>query len=70
MVGDYLSTLVPVERRAEYMDALEVASVQRDIVPFAQFMAGITGGGAGKISICRGIPVCFSDGLSLNWQSM
>ena len=30
-------TVVPVEHRAEYMEALEAASVRRDIVPFTRF---------------------------------
>lgn len=32
-------TNVPVERRADYMAALEAASFGRDIKPFAQFLA-------------------------------
>jgi hypothetical protein len=33
--------VVPVERRNEYMQALESASVQQDIVPFTQFLASL-----------------------------
>jgi hypothetical protein len=36
--------VVPVELRTEYMEALEVASVRRDIVPFTKFLGGIIGG--------------------------
>tara|TARA_B100001939_G_scaffold337205_1_gene341232 strand:+ start:12760 stop:14331 length:1572 start_codon:yes stop_codon:yes gene_type:complete len=36
--GGYPWTVVPVERRRDYMAALEQASVQEDIVPFAQFL--------------------------------
>ncbi len=37
--GGYPWTIVPVERRADYMAALEAASFGRDIKPFAQFLA-------------------------------
>lgn len=36
--GGYRWTVVPVSRRDDYMAALEKASVQGDIVPFAQFL--------------------------------
>ena len=36
--GGYPWTVVPVERRAEYMGALESASAEGKIVPFAQFL--------------------------------
>lgn len=39
--GGYPWTVVPVERRDEYMQALEAASVQQDIVPFTQFLASL-----------------------------
>ncbi|KOO58071.1 Fic family protein [Rheinheimera sp. KL1] len=39
--GGYPWTVVPVERRSEYMQALEAASVQQDIVPFTQFLASL-----------------------------
>lgn len=41
--GGYPWTVIPVERRSDYMNALEVASVQRDIMPFAMFIAGLMG---------------------------
>lgn len=37
--GGYPWLVIPVEKRGVYMDALEVASVEKDIVPFAQFLA-------------------------------
>jgi Fic family protein len=37
--GGYPWTVVPVERRDDYMAALESASVDQNIVPFAQFLA-------------------------------
>lgn len=36
--GGYPWTVIPVERRDEYMEALEQASVYRNIVPFAQLI--------------------------------
>jgi fido (protein-threonine AMPylation protein) len=36
--GHYPWTIIPVERRNDYMDALERASVQQDIVPFCEFI--------------------------------
>ncbi|GAA0340495.1 Fic family protein [Bowmanella denitrificans] len=39
--GGYSWTVVPVERRDEYMQALEAASVRQDIVPFAKFLASL-----------------------------
>jgi hypothetical protein len=40
--GGYSWTIVPVERRAEYMAALESASVGQDIKPFARFLASLS----------------------------
>ncbi|MDG1253992.1 MAG: Fic family protein [Glaciecola sp.] len=39
--GGYSWTVVPVERRSEYMEALEMASVEQDIVPFTKFIASL-----------------------------
>jgi hypothetical protein len=39
--GGYSWTIVPVERRAEYMSALESASVGQGIKPFAEFLASL-----------------------------
>jgi hypothetical protein len=37
--GNFSWTIIPVERRSEYMEALEQASVYQDIVPFSKFIA-------------------------------
>lgn len=42
--GGYPWLVVPVEHRAGYMEALEAASVDGDIVPFTKFLAGFVGG--------------------------
>lgn len=39
--GGYPWTIVPLERRKGYMSALESASVEGDIKPFARFLAGL-----------------------------
>jgi Fic/DOC family len=39
--GGYSWTVIPVERRTEYMEALEQASVHRNIAPFAKFLASL-----------------------------
>ncbi|WP_046005454.1 Fic family protein [Pseudoalteromonas rubra] len=39
--GGFPWTVVPVERRDEYMEALEAASVGQDIVPFTKFLASL-----------------------------
>ena len=41
--GGYPWTVVPVEQRSEYMEALEAANVKSDIIPFAKFLAGLVG---------------------------
>jgi hypothetical protein len=41
--GGYPWTIVPVERRAEYMAALERASVDQDITLFAEFLGSLVG---------------------------
>jgi len=43
--GGYPWTIVPLERRAEYMAALEAASVGQDIAPFARFLGNLVGAG-------------------------
>ena len=40
--GGYPWTVIPVSNRAAYMNALERASTSGDIVPFADFLAGLT----------------------------
>ncbi|WP_287148963.1 hypothetical protein [Alteromonas sp.] len=37
--GGYPWAIVPIERRDEYMQALEAASINQDIVPFTKFLA-------------------------------
>ena len=39
--GGFSWTVVPVERREEYMQALEAASVKENIVPFTRFIASL-----------------------------
>jgi Fic family protein len=39
--GGYPWTIIPVEKRAEYMAALESASVDKDIRPFTVFLSGL-----------------------------
>jgi hypothetical protein len=39
--GGYPWTVVPLARRAEYMAALETASTENDIIPFAKFIASL-----------------------------
>lgn len=41
--GGYPWTIIPVERRDEYMAALESASVDQDIKPFTKFLAELLG---------------------------
>jgi hypothetical protein len=46
--GGYPWTVVPLERRNDYMAALESASVGEDIKPFAKFLAGLVRNGVRK----------------------
>ncbi len=39
--GGYPWTIIPVEQRTEYMQALESASVNENILPFTQFLANL-----------------------------
>lgn len=39
--GGYPWTVIPVEKRTQYMEALEAASTRKDILPFAQFVGGL-----------------------------
>lgn len=43
--GGYPWTVVPLQRRDTYMDALEEASVGQNIVPFTDFLARLVSGG-------------------------
>jgi hypothetical protein len=36
--GGYPWTIIPLERRTDYMAALEAASVEQDIKPFCQLL--------------------------------
>lgn len=48
--GGYPWTIVPVEKRDDYMAALEEASVNQNIVPFTDFLAQLLDGGLkGKV---------------------
>jgi len=42
--GGYPWIIIPVERRSEYMTALESASVGQNITPFAEFLASLING--------------------------
>jgi len=46
--GGYPWTVIPVGERKTYMDALEKASVGEEIVPFADFLAGLVKKGLAK----------------------
>ncbi len=39
--GGYPWTIIPVERRTEYMASLEAASVGQNITPFTEFLARV-----------------------------
>jgi Fic family protein len=43
--GGYPWTVIPVEERKDYMQALEKASVNQDIQPFAQFLGHLVSQG-------------------------
>jgi hypothetical protein len=55
--GGYPWTVIPVEQRATYMEALEKASVENDIKPFAQFLAKL---------VKESLPDCNYSAPSLN----
>ncbi len=44
--GGYPWTIIPLDTRDDYMAALEVASVYKDIVPFTKFIAELVRKGA------------------------
>lgn len=46
--GGYPWTIVPLERRTDYMGSLERASVDGDIKPFAKFLAELVANGVGN----------------------
>lgn len=39
--GGYPWTVIPVERRSNYIQSLEAASVDQGIKPFAEFLGGL-----------------------------
>jgi Fic family protein len=41
VTGGYVWTIIPVQLRSEYMKALDIASSDGDIAPFASFVAGL-----------------------------
>ena len=43
--GGYPWTVIPVAKRKAYMDALEAASVDQDIVPLTRFVGELVEGG-------------------------
>ena len=43
--GGYPWTVIPVETRKQYMNALESASVDQNIKPFAEFIANLVQAG-------------------------
>ena len=56
--GGYPWTIIPLEQRDDYMAALESASAQQDIEPFATFLGGLVkarlqGGGSPKVPPAR-----------------
>ena len=51
--GGYPWTVVPLERRAGYMEALEAASVRQDIIPFTDFLAALVSAGMKGESVAK-----------------
>jgi hypothetical protein len=51
--GGYPWTVIPVERRDEYMETLEKASVEQDIAPFATFLGYLVGQGLGGKAVAK-----------------
>lgn len=49
--GGYPWTTIPLERREEYMNALERASVEHNIEDFVRFVAELVAGNMGKLDI-------------------
>jgi Fic family protein len=43
--GGYPWTVIPLEKRDDYLDALESASVEQDIAPFAMFLGRLVSDG-------------------------
>ncbi len=51
--GGYPWTVIPVERRDEYMQALEKASVEQDIVPFVTFLGHLVDQGLNGKAVAK-----------------
>jgi hypothetical protein len=51
--GGYPWTVIPVEERDNYMNALENASVDQDIRPFTEFLASLVVAGLEGIPIAK-----------------
>lgn len=49
--GGYPWTVIPVEKRADYLAALEAASVDGDIAPFAKFLTECVGAGVKLVKV-------------------
>ena len=49
----YPWTVVPLQRRDDYMAALESASVEQDIVPFTKFLAELVSAGLKGENLAR-----------------
>ena len=50
VAGGYPWIIVPAERRDTYMASLETASIQQDIGPFAEFLAGLVNDGRAPLA--------------------
>ena len=48
--GGYPWTIIPFDKRADYMKSLEIASVKQDIEPFALFLGGLV---SDRISVIK-----------------
>jgi fido (protein-threonine AMPylation protein) len=52
--GGYPWTVVPLKQRDKYMSALEFASVEQNIKPFAQFLADLVQNGLEAVAVPKG----------------
>ncbi len=51
--GGYPWTVIPVEKRKDYMAALEKASMENDIEPFTKFLANLANQGLKGKSVAK-----------------
>ena len=51
--GGYPWTVIPVEQRSDYMESLELASVNQDIIPFTQFLGRLVKSGMDGNQVAR-----------------